>query len=362
MPGSSRPVKLESDVISALVLLALSPFWAGLESGPYSIGFETMPLRDYSRPFREVGDDRARVLTVAIWYPGLSPDQQPMPFGRYVGTGTQELSQRLRASGHDLDETQVSRMSATPTAAFEGLDRAEGSFPLVLFGAGLVAPTYVQSVLCEYLASYGYIVVAIPPVPYREDVSSGYDALTVETLLRDIELVIHELRDYPGADIEQLGLVASSVSGVSHVLLQMKNPDVAAVVSLDAGTGYSYGYELLRESLYFDPARAEAPFFHATDSRETTSPASKSFDYYDNIHRGPSFLLTLEGARHAEFTSLASVVPIDADPEVRERYRLLCTYVREFLDFAIKADADAEEFLDVTPSRHGFDGLILSKR
>lgn len=356
----------------AVVLLALSPLWVGLESGPYSVGFETMPLGDYSRPFRAEGDDATRALTVSIWYPARSPrDQEPIPFGHYFDsrspgdpgtTGRGVLSQRLRAMGHDLDEGQLSRIAATPTAAFERLERSNGSFPLVLFGSGLTAPSYVQSVLCEYLASYGYVVIAIPSLQYREDVPAGYDAITVDTLVRDIEFVIHEMREYPGVDVEKLGLVASSVSGVAHALVQMKNPDVDAVVSLDAGTGYSYGLELLRESLYFDPTRAIAPLYHATDSRDDTSPAAKSFEYYDHIHRGPAFFLTLPGASHAEFTSLASVVAPDGDPEPRRRYRLLCIYVRQFLDLAIKADASAEEFLDVTPSRHGFEGLTLSKR
>jgi dienelactone hydrolase len=229
-------------------------------------------------------------------------------------------------------------------------------------GTGLTAPIYLNTVLCEYLASHGYVAIAVPSMAYREDVSPGYDALTIETHLRDLELVIHELRDYPGVDIENLGLVAWGSGGIAQVLLQMKNPNVAAVASLDAASGYRYGHELITASLYFEPSRARAAFFHATDSRATTSRAEKSFEYYDSVHRGPSYLLLIEGAAHAEFTSLASVVPLDGRPEVRRRYRLLCEYVRRFLDLAMKDDTAAAEFLEVTPSRHGFDGLILSKR
>lgn len=350
-------------MISLLLFLASSPLWVGLDAGPYSVGFETMPLRDYARPFGAGSAERDRVLTVSIWYPaGDSMGREPMPFSRYVGTGAEELVERFRASGHALDEGQISSLYETPTAAFDGLERSPGSFPLLLFGAGLSAPSYVQSVLCEYLASHGYVVVAVATLPYREDVPAGYDALTVDTLLRDIELVIHEMHDYPGVDLEKLGLVAWSVSGVSHVLLQMKNPDVSAVASLDAATGYAYGIELLRASLYFDPARTRAAFFHATDSRAATSRAVKNFEYYDSIHRGPSFFLTIDGMTHTEFTSLGSVVPGDGTVERHERYRRLCLYVRRFLDDALKNDESAAEFLDVTPSRHGFDGLILSKR
>lgn len=345
-----------------LLLLALSAFWAGLEAGPYTVGFETLPLRDYARPFRSDGDDRTRQLTLAIWYPARPANDEPLPFSRYVGSEPERFAQWIRATGYPLDGDELSRIAGTETAAFEGAPRAPGSFPTLLMGTGLTAPIYLNTVLCEYLASHGYVVIAVPSMAYREDVSPGYDALTIETHLRDLELVIHEMRDYPGVDIENLGLVAWGSGGIAQVLLQMKNPNVTAVASLDAASGYRYGHELLTTSLYFEPSRATAAFFHATDSRAATSRAEKSFDYYDSVHRGPSYLLLIEGAAHAEFTSLASVVPLDGRAEVRRRYRLLCEYVRRFLDFAMKGDTEAVKFLDVTPSRHGFDGLQLSKR
>jgi len=347
-----------------LLVLALSSFWGGLEPGPHAVGLEMMPIRDYSRPFRRDGDDRARLLPLAIWYPAQVPvDTPPMRFGRYVGSsGREELARRLRATESRLSDDELSRIVDTETAAFEGATRAPGTFPLLLFGTGLTAPNYLNTVLCEYLASYGYVVVAVPSMPYREDVSPDFDALTIETHLRDLELVIHELRDYPGVDIETLGLVAWGSGGVAQVLLQMKNPDVVAIASLDAASGYAYGRELLGESLYFDPMRATAAFFHATDSREQTSQVEKSFDYYDNVHRGPAYLLMMEDAHHAEFTSLASMIPFESPDDVRRRYRLLCEYVRRFLDLTMKSDEDAADFLEVTPSRHGFDGLVLAKR
>lgn len=344
-------------------LLALSSFWAGLEPGPHNVGFESMPIRDYARPFRSEGSDRTRLLTLAIWYPARAGESDvPMRFGRYARAEPERLAQWIRASGHRLSDEDVAAFADGATAAFEGAAHAPGTFPLLLFGTGLTAPVYANSVLCEYLASHGYVAVAVPSLPYREDVRADYDALTIDSQLRDLELVIHELRDYSGVDIERLGLVAWGSGGIAQVLLQMKNPDVAAVASLDAASGYRYGRELLGESLYFEPARTTAAFFHASDSRETTSRAPKSFDYLDNVHRGPTYLLLIEGARHAELNSLASVVPPESGDEVRRRYRLLCEYVRRFLDLAIKNDEDAKDFLDVTPSRHGFEGLVLSKR
>ena len=78
-------------MLARLILTALSPFWAGLESGPYSIGFEAMPIRDYSRPFSTEGEDRTRLVTLAIWYPA---ETQPTRWRQYHGAGASVGSAR----------------------------------------------------------------------------------------------------------------------------------------------------------------------------------------------------------------------------------------------------------------------------
>jgi len=103
-----------------------------------------------------------------------------------------------------------------------------------------------------------------------------------------------------------------------------------------------------------------------TDSRES-GQVPKSFRYFDEVLRGRSYLLTIEGATHAEFTSLATIVPLKIVSRVGaegalERYRRLCLYVGRFLEASLKADASAAEFLEDAPTRHGFDGLVLSRK
>ena len=351
------------------LFVALSPFWTGLEPGDFDVGYEHAALRDYARPFRVEGEDRARPIELSIWYPAHArEDAEPLPFRRYVEHSDRDaLVLRLGASGHRLSETDVERIVSAPTGAFERAPHMPGPFPLLVFGTGLTAPAYLNTVLAEYLASHGYVVVAIPSIAAREDVRPDFDALAVETQLRDMEFVIHWMHDYPETDIERLGLVAWGFGGVAQALLQMKNADVGAVVSLDGATGYAYGSELLKTSIYFEPTRATAPFFHVTDSRDQTHRVSKRFDYYDSTLRGPSMFLTVEDAAHAELVSLTGVVPHAllpnaSSPDVRRRYALVCRYVESFLSDTMKGDSDAADFLDVTPSRHGFDGLILSRR
>ncbi len=77
----------------ALLLVALSPFWAGLEPGDFDVGYEHAALRDYARPFRVEGEDRARPIELSIWYPARArEDAEPLPFRRYVEAASTTLS------------------------------------------------------------------------------------------------------------------------------------------------------------------------------------------------------------------------------------------------------------------------------
>lgn len=337
------------------------------------MGFEQVESFDFSRPFGAEGEGRARPITMSIWYPadGAGAESRPVTFGRYVdgADGRESFRARLATYGFALSPVELEALFSSETAAVEKAPRASGPFPLLLFGTGLTGPFYLNTVLCEYLASLGYIVVAIPSLPAREDVEAAYDALAVDAQMRDMEFAIQEMHDYPEVSDGRIGLVAWSLGGVAQALLQMKNPDVGAVVSLDAATGYAYGEKLLESSIFFEPKRSTAAFLHATDSRES-GQVPKSFRYFDEVVRGRSYLLTIEGATHAEFTSLATVVPLrvvssegrEAAEGALERYRRLCFYVGRFLDASIKSDASAAEFLEDAPTRHGFDGLVLSRK
>ena len=352
------------------LLLAAPTLWGGFEPGPHPVGFEQVEAFDHSRPFGAEGESRARPVTMSIWYPAdvAAAEARPLTFGRYVdgADGRDLFRTRLATYGFSFSETELDALFSSETAATEKAPRASGPFPLLIFGTGLTGPFYLNTVLCEYLASHGYLVVALPSLPAREDVEPAYDALAVDAQIRDMELAIQELHDYPEIGGGAIGLVAWSLGGVAQALLSMKNPDVGAVVSLDAATGYAYGEKLLESSIFFDPRRSTASFLHATDSRES-GQVPKSFRYYDEIARGRSYLLTIEGATHAEFTSLATAVPLkvvsrEGGEGSLERYRRLCLYVVRFLDASLKADASAAEFLKDAPTRHGFDGLVLTRK
>lgn len=366
--------------IAAACLLAASQasgaepaaFWSDVEPGPHGVGFERVVLRDVSRPFRDEGaaGERARRVEIAVWYPAEPSPDAPnsiLPFRRYVEGDERRFEEWIRATGASPSEDAIARILEGDTRARQNAPRAQGRFPLLLFGTGLSAPPYVHTVLSEYLASHGYVCIAVPSIPPREDVAPRRNARNVEGHIRDLELALRELHDHPGVDASRLGLVAWSMGGVAQALLQMKNSNVKALVSLDAATGYTYGQRLLEDSLHFEPERATAPLLHVTGPEEAIGSARKSFRYYEAVSRGPAFLLQVEGLSHSQFTSLGSVVlhaqlGLEESAGVLEQYRRVCLYVRHFFASTLLDDAQSARFFEVAPSRHGFEGVVLSRR
>jgi hypothetical protein len=61
-----------------------------------------------------------------------------------------------------IDSVRTSRELAARTQAVRDARAAPGSFPILVYGPSRDGMSYENSVLMEYLASYGYIVVASP--------------------------------------------------------------------------------------------------------------------------------------------------------------------------------------------------------
>jgi hypothetical protein len=361
-----------------------SAFWSSLERGAYEVGFERLELVDHSRPFRDDGPEheRPRRVLVSVWYPaeraagdGSGSESESWgggdgkaTFQSYVEGDERRFDEWSRAAGgrHVSDKT-LRKILDSETLSAAGAPRARGPFPLLLFGSGLSAPAYVHSALSEYLANHGYVCVAVPSMPPRADVEPSRDARNIEGHVRDYELVLQELHDYPETDPTRIGLVAWSMSGAAQAILAMKNANVKALVSLDAATGYPYGQRLVEESLHYDPSRASAHLLHITGPEDSMGTARKSFEFYESVSRGPAYMLRVDGLTHGQFTSLASVVlhthlGLPESANILQQYGRACLYVRHFLDAAIRDGEDAARFFDVAPSRHGFEGIVLSRR
>ncbi len=375
---------LALNLFYCMCAMAQSPvLWNGLPRGPYEIGFKFERQFDHARPYQNQNDEhaksvahRGRPMQMFIWYPAeASRNTKPIRYEEYLYLNDtdsepwqwreerklavlQNYAQELEPFGGNLQP-----LLATATAAIKNAKVAKGNFPLVIFGAGGGTGGHVYSVLCEYLASYGYVAIAHTALGLQKGERWPFDMRGIETQMRDLNFILNYAHRLPNVDAGKLALASWSVGGVAQALLQMQNNEVDAVLSLDAATGYEYGRDLLRQSPWFDLKKMNVPYLHMHGELPPRYNVPKNFEYYDSLAVAESYLLSFKKLLHADFTASYGIVSHtlaknERSAEAIASYKIVCQYALNFLNAYLKDDERAKEFLRQTPSSLGLTEVL----
>ena len=246
--------------------------------GEYNVGFRNEIITDYSRSF---GDD-FRPIQMFIWYPIDENQRSPMKYIDYYLLPDLKDQQRdtiekihyglldsmLSAEIKDLkisgnNEDILARYKNLITISQKDAQISVNSFPLILFAPGGNTSAYIHSVICEFLASYGYIVVSIPSLGNSEGKRWPFDNIGLNIQIDDMSFAINHLANtMKEFNTEKICLISWSVGGVSQGIYCMKNSLIDMFISLDSGLGREYGVEMIKVSPYFDYSKIKIPFLH----------------------------------------------------------------------------------------------------
>lgn len=357
--------------------LSASQLWEGLAPGPFTVGFKEVNKYDHTRTFQGDGEN-SRPIRISIWYPG-EPSNQALPilFQDYV------ISELTKCDFTPLDRAAVLKgyeaglmkqgvkgenikaLLTRPTLAFRDLKCLKGLFPIILYAPGGRCPSHDNSVLCELLASHGYVVGASPSTgAYSKEMTFGLQG--VETQTRDMEFVYSHLRTFPNGDSARAGAIGFSFGGFNNVILAKRNHNIKAVVSFDGA--------ILN--------RAITPFLKQTPVAYTqellvpllcvASGGRKRVDmsFFDNLKYSNAWLFLFNGAAHMEFSSnifLNNTLLLERDLEnnrtlkqAQENYAAACLYTLNFLDGILKNKEQGLAYLNRTPKENGFIENIVT--
>ncbi len=350
------------------------PLWGNLEKGPYPIGFKLIEERDHSRTYYPKYDhdnkphkgERARPIRVYVWYPAEGSDTSHMPFAKYFHLALDDFGKRRETVKKLIwDELPLTRglsdksldvLLNTQTPAWEDAKPRQGNFPLIVFGQGLYYESpLTHCILCEYLASHGYVVATFPLVgTYSRLVK--LDVIDLETQVRDMEFVISAVRGCEFVEPNKLGLIGFDLGGMSALVLAMRNTDVDAFASLDAGILFSHPSGLPRTSPHYDAERFRIPWMHMTRTEAVKNvPRNEDINFlFETKKYGDSYLLLFDDTRHVDFTSysmfgIQKTVPAYWGPakgSPQRRYKMICDYVQNFFDAYLKDDQKGLDFMN----------------
>jgi dienelactone hydrolase len=368
---------------------APSPFHVVEKRGLYPVGFRVVEQYDYSRAYRAVTDalgkpyvgERARPVQTLLWYPAAVGNLAAMTVGDYVRLSAREIDFD-RSSTPPSTRDFISGIESAlddPMSAVRDAALAQGRFPLVIYAPGASGVAWGNADLCEYLASYGYVVIASPSLG-ESTRTMTIDLVGATAQARDISFLIGFGRTLPNTQMASVAVVGDSWGGLAGLFAAARDNRVAALISLDGSLRYYPG--LVAQAGDVHPEHMSIPllaFLQRNFSMEERDRESRPES------TGPSALLAwthgdlttvhMLQLSHTEFTAMSQRnndrwwVISHADPMLQgdygpeegvAGYGWVARYSLRFLDAYLKHDASAASFLRQTPAASGVPPHLMT--
>jgi hypothetical protein len=355
--------------LSLFVLQAQSQtinLWGELKPGPYSTGFKLIKKQDLSRyyPSQKAGETKVRTIRIYLWYPASETTQSSLKFETYLRLAVSDFNQPPKTPplewplkflpvplAKGLTKKNLESLLENRTKAVRDADPEEGTFPLLILGQGLYYESPLSHiVLCEFLASHGYVVATCPLIGthYR---LVNLNVEDLETEIRDLEFVLSFARTLPYVDPEILGVIGYDLGGMAGLVLSMRNPDVDAFLSMDAGILSPHFSGLPGNHPQYSEKRFSVPWMHITQERfvQTSRDKTKLATLIDRKVFGDNYLILAKTTSHGDFSSYAMFGINDAvsgywgPPGNNQRalYQEICHYVLSFFNGYLKKENEA---------------------
>lgn len=287
--------------------LQASTLWGDLQPGRYRVGYRTIYTYDLARPSLpfESGKlksmNRGRQMQINVWYPAQAQGKSSlMLFEDYVQLLLQEVnfapldsSQKQQSLDKFLENPvelggsadqirpRLPALMKMKTAAIKDASPARGRFPLVIFPA--YRTPALQSIMCEYLASHGF-VVASTGLKGTLEAEPEISLAGVETNSADLQFVIGTLKTFPMVDGEKLALMGLGFAASGCLAQQTRNTDVDAIISLDGGILSPFEDGLLKRTPYYDLSAIRVPLLAIHAPHPNIDPAFLDQYKYSTRH------------------------------------------------------------------------------
>lgn len=350
--------------------------------GTYPVGFKVVQLYDQSRSYRDGTDaitgetvpgPSERPVQALIWYPAAAKGR-PLIYDDYLdlagnedrffldkgqaGAIAQSALREWTVNG--ATPAEVTRIRAEPVQATGDAPSAPGTFPLIVYAASDTSPAFENDVLCEYLASHGYVVIASPShgahVRYMTDGRIPYDLENTRAQAADIGFLIGYAHELPYVDGSKVGVVGYSWGGMASTFAAVADSRIRVLVDLDGSVRYFP--KLLAAAPDITPDRIHVPMLFFADQEDPLAPGknSRPNSFIARIHHADVTEIGLRKLMHDDlsadslrFTDATEHGGATADQR-NDSYGWVARYTLAFLDAHLKDDAGAKAFMAATPA------------
>ena len=349
--------------------------------GPHPVGLKVVQQYDYSRTWRSTVDElgqpytgeRARPMQTLIWYPATKSEKPTMTVRDYEVLRLTEIDFAKKPTPADLGDQDSGRKDTFNDHLLSARDAPleNGHFPVVIYAPSFSNVSWENADLCEYLASFGYVVVATPDMGATTRGMTG-DLAGIEAQARDISFLIGYASTLPDTDMSEVAVGGFSWGGISNLFAASRDNRIKALFALDGSMRYFPG--LIKQSGYARPDQMKVPLLFFTQGdisleeqeRQLNDPERMSGHSTLNAWtHGDLITVRMMGLTHGEFSSMfqrdeefwkGSAKFMKADytrADGATGYAWVARYTEHFLDAYLKHDAAAMEWLKKTPAENG---------
>jgi pimeloyl-ACP methyl ester carboxylesterase len=336
----------------ALAQARQAGLWGGLAAGPFVPGFRLIETSDASRSYPAIEGAGAtpRPMRIYVWYPAKQTARERMRLDDYVRTALGDFRTSILPVplAKAFEAAELETRLRSPVGAVRDAEAGPGRFPLLVLGQGLFYESPLSHfVLCEFLASHGYVVATSPLLGTRYRLVN-INVEDVETEARDMEFVMAEAGRLSFADPGTLGVIGYDLGGMAGLILAMRHPEVDAFLSLDSGILDKHYSGLPGSHPQYREERFRIPWMHMTQARFIRPEKDRSAtpSLFERKAFGPSYLVHVPTTSHGDFSSYAALGitkavpgywgPPTSDPE--PLYEEICRVSLAFFASCLKND------------------------
>ncbi|HEX9161883.1 MAG TPA: hypothetical protein VF980_09270 [Thermoanaerobaculia bacterium] len=296
--------------------------WAGLQPGPRLVAYKTALLRIEGEEFHH---GPQHFIQASVWYPAQPGTGTPMTFRDYVLLKVTENTieepteaarnatlAEFRRSLTDIgvsERTANAILDAPVFARRDALTPPRVLSPIVFIAPGIGRSAIDQAILAEYIASYGYVVVATPSVTRLTGPLTGDEQLgaRLEQQAEDMDIAASMVGVmWPSAVNTPISVVGYDIGADAALLYSMHHPTVV-IALLDPSLHAPAGLASLRAAPTFVHDAGLPPLLEIDSSDE---PAST---FMTTLNAKEFSTVTEPSMRHIHFTTLGFAAAVFPD-------------------------------------------------
>jgi dienelactone hydrolase len=369
--------------ISVFVLLfttqAIAQYWGDLKMGPSMVGFQAVQLHDYSRTFRSKTDttgkvyegERARPIQICVWSPISAKDNKPdMVFEDYMwlmasDLGKVKLNDSLKKivvkdlveSGFNKEKIEKARKENMYAKNNSSSPKTE-KHPVIIYASSWSAPSFENYILCEHLASNGYVVLSCTSKGANSLEMTG-DMQGCNAQVEDLQFMINYAASLPFTDMNNIGIAGYSWGGLTNILLQQKNNKIAAVACYDGSIANTNGMDHFKNFPGASYSKMNVPFMYMSQK------GRKGNAFYEKLNYSDAYSMIFPKNSHRDFASafIKTVNKYKSDTTERfaiKNYEWISKYTLNFFNAYMMKDKSALAFLDIDPKEHGIADTVMT--